>query len=81
MKVVAGILAGGIGSRVGAKLPKQFIEIGGVPILIRSLKKFSSFQVVVAMNPEWMDYAKNLFKKYNLKDISLIEGGKTRQLS
>ncbi len=81
MKVVAGILAGGIGSRVGAKLPKQFIEIGGIPILIRSLKKFSSFQVVVAMNPEWMDYAKNLFKKYNLKDISLIEGGKTRQLS
>ena len=34
------ILAGGVGSRVGANVPKQFIEVQGKPILIYTLEAF-----------------------------------------
>ena len=39
--IFAGILAGGIGSRVeNSKLPKQFLTIHGIPMVIITIKKF-----------------------------------------
>lgn len=39
--IFAGIVAGGCGSRVkSAVIPKQFIEIGGVPVIIRTVRAF-----------------------------------------
>ena len=46
---VAMILAGGVGSRVGASVPKQFIEIQGKPILIHTLEVFQSNELVDAI--------------------------------
>jgi len=34
------IVAGGSGTRMGKKMPKQFIEIGGKPILMHTIEKF-----------------------------------------
>lgn len=39
-KIYVLILAGGTGSRMGSKIPKQFLELNGEPILIHSLKDF-----------------------------------------
>ena len=37
------IVAGGKGMRMGADIPKQFIPIGGKPILMRTLERFYAF--------------------------------------
>ena len=36
MKNIAIILAGGTGSRIGEALPKQFLEVAGTPIIVKS---------------------------------------------
>ena len=38
--VIAALLAGGSGARMGGALPKQFLNIGGTPVLIHSLRAF-----------------------------------------
>ena len=40
MKTIAIIVAGGSGTRFGAQLPKQFLELGGKPILMRTVEAF-----------------------------------------
>ncbi|MBQ3782652.1 MAG: 2-C-methyl-D-erythritol 4-phosphate cytidylyltransferase [Lachnospiraceae bacterium] len=79
------ILAGGIGSRMGnAEKPKQFLNIGGRPILIHTLEKFyvcPKFEKVLVLCPNrWMEHTKNLVKKYiaDSSKIEVLEGGATR---
>ena len=45
MKKFALIVAGGIGSRMGSRLPKQFIELDGKPILMHTIRAFHHFDV------------------------------------
>lgn len=81
---IAGILAGGTGTRMSAEVPKQFLEIGGIPIIIRVIDKFISNKnidmAVVAMNENWMDYCKDLLEKWKIdsQKVILIQGGATR---
>ena len=81
---IAGILAGGIGSRMGSEIPKQFIEIGHIPIIIRVINRFMNNAnvdfTVIAMNKEWIDYCKKMLVKWNinLNKVIIIEGGNTR---
>ena len=53
----AAILAGGIGARMKAALPKQFLTVGNVPIIIRTMRRLNDFalfdQIIVAIHPEW----------------------------
>lgn len=42
-KIYVLILAGGTGSRMGSKIPKQFLELNGEPILLHSLKRFQTW--------------------------------------
>ena len=83
----AGILAGGISKRMESTLPKQFLEIGGVPILLRTLDRFLSApevdRIVLAMNPRWMDYCRDLLAKHGVAEdgLLLVAGGETRFLS
>ena len=79
------ILAGGVGNRMGnVEKPKQFLKIGGKPIIIHTLEKFyvnDKFEKLIVLCPaQWLEHTKNLIKKY-LKDterIVVIAGGKTR---
>lgn len=83
----AGILAGGISKRMESSIPKQFLEIGGVPILLRTLNRFLSApgvdKVVLAMNPQWMDYCRDLLAKHGIATdrLLIVSGGETRFLS
>ncbi len=83
--VIGGILAGGLGTRMSnGGLPKQFLKIGGKPVIIRTLERFSQNKnidrVVVAMNRDWIDYCNNMFAEYgiDMMKTTIICGGETR---
>lgn len=75
------ILAGGIGRRMGSTLPKQFIEIGGRPILSYSIDHFAAVCGILAVvaHPDWLDQAAALIPA-NVRAV-VVKGGDTRQLS
>ena len=83
----AGILAGGIGSRMESSVPKQFLKIADVPIVVRTINTFLTSpdidKVILAMNPQWMDYCYDLLKSHNVDTdkIIIITGGSSRFLS
>lgn len=60
MMNIAIILSGGVGSRMGANIPKQYIEVQGKPVIFYSIEKFvkSGFidAFIIALNNEWKDY-------------------------
>ena len=79
-KVIAIIFAGGTGVRMGAELPKQFIEVEGKPIIIHTLDIFEYSPVVdeiyVACKEEYIDDLEGLIARYNIsKAKSVVNGG------
>lgn len=80
------ILAGGVGSRVGAGKPKQFVEILGKPVLAYTIDIFQKHPNVdaieVVCHEKWMDYLKEMLHKYNLSKVKwIVHGGDTFQES
>lgn len=51
------LLAGGVGKRMGAKIPKQFIELNGRAIATYSLETFAkmhqTLEIVIVVDPSW----------------------------
>jgi len=83
--VIAGIVAGGIGERMGnSSVPKQFLEIGGKPMVIHTVEKFLVCQsidyVVIGVHPDWQDYMLELLNKYSLAEgrVAVTSGGTSR---
>ena len=84
--IYAGILAGGTGSRMGiTDMPKQFLDLGGRPILIHTVEKFLLVheiqKIVLGIHPDWVTYTEDLVDKYlsSYKDrILVVEGGSDR---
>jgi len=80
MKKVAIIVAGGKGVRMKSEIPKQFLLLNELPILIHTLKQFSHFEEIVLVLPHsQFEFWKELCKTYNFtQQHTLVEGGKTR---
>ena len=83
--IYAGILAGGIGKRMGrTELPKQFLTIGSKPILIHTLEQFiisnKIDEIIVATPENWMSYTEDIISKFypNNDKIHIVVGGNTR---
>ncbi|MDU5682189.1 MAG: D-ribitol-5-phosphate cytidylyltransferase, partial [Peptostreptococcus sp.] len=81
----AGILAGGIGSRMGnVPLPKQFLKLDSKPILIHTIEKFiliNEFEKIIIATPQkWLSHTKDILTKHNIQDdrVEVIEGGNDR---
>ncbi len=85
MKIAAIVLAAGRGSRMNHRLPKQYLPLGGIPIIARTLIALESFaaidEILVVVREEEKEYFhKEIVRKYNLAKISrIVEGGKRRQ--
>jgi 2-C-methyl-D-erythritol 4-phosphate cytidylyltransferase len=84
--VVALVLAGGIGKRVGAEIPKQYIEVMGKPIIVYTLEKLNNHpkidHIIVACLESYIDLIYVYAKKYKLhKIINVFKGGDTFQES
>ena len=80
----AGILAGGMGTRMGrTDLPKQFLMLGEKPIIIHTIEQFLISPlieaVIVAVPANWVGYTQDIVEKY-CKDekIHIIQGGEDR---
>lgn len=87
MRTIAIIVAGGSGTRFGAQLPKQFLELAGRPILMRTIKAFgescetgdTSLDVIVTLPADQMDLWKQLCEKYAFSlPHRVVAGGETR---
>lgn len=84
---IAVIFAGGVGSRMqNAELPKQFIEIDSIPILIHTLQKFERNEnvdrIVLVMLDTWIPYTRQLLEKFTISKLdSIVAGGQTGQMS
>ncbi|MBQ6897766.1 MAG: 2-C-methyl-D-erythritol 4-phosphate cytidylyltransferase [Clostridia bacterium] len=81
---IAAILAGGSGLRMGTAVPKQFLEIEGVPVIIRSINAFLSSgridKCIVSVSEDFVSYTEELICKHvsTATEIFVIKGGKTR---
>ena len=80
MKKVALIVAGGKGERMNADIPKQFLLLNNLPILMHTIKQFSHFEEIVLVLPKsQFDYWNGLCKNNNFTQTHiLVEGGQTR---
>lgn len=82
------IPAAGFGTRMKSRLPKQFLTLGGQPVLIRTVTAFlehSQIQHIVVVLPEGhMNSAHDLFTSFAAdyrQRLTLVAGGDTRQQS
>ena len=69
--------------RMGADIPKQFIPVGGKPILMRTLERFYAFdsnmQIVLVLPVFMQDYWARLCEEYDFAvPYVLADGGETR---
>lgn len=77
------IVAGGKGVRMGGDIPKQFLPLGGVPIICRTIQAFydalSNLKIILVVPAEQEDGARTLVKSYfSTGDITIVLGGETR---
>jgi len=83
------IVAGGKGTRMGNIIPKQFLLLNGIPIIVRTIKQFFAFDPdipIVLVLPQqhwehWFEHCAEHFTLEENKKISLARGGETRTLS
>lgn len=83
-KTAAVIAAAGMGTRMGSHIPKQFLKIGGEPILLKTVRAFCANEAVdyifVVTNREYVAQCQKMKEDYGLeKVVSIVEGGKERQ--
>ena len=77
------VVAGGLGTRMGSEIPKQFVRLGGRPILMRTMELFHRYDrkmsIVVGLPEEYRAYWKDLCRKENFEvPHQLTPAGKTR---
>jgi 2-C-methyl-D-erythritol 4-phosphate cytidylyltransferase len=86
MNLYVVIVAGGSGKRMGADIPKQFLELAGRPVLMHTIERFKSFNhliEIITVLPEnqlrfWID----LQKKHSFTvPHTLVKGGSNRFFS
>ena len=85
MKIIALILAGGRGSRMmSCKVPKQFVEIGGKPVVVHTLEVFDRVPrvdaMIVACLDGWQPFLKEQLARYHINKVAqIVTGGATGQ--
>ena len=77
------IVAGGKGLRMGADIPKQFLPVGGKPVLMRTLERFREYaadlQIILVLPEAQQDYWRELCQQYHFDvEYTLANGGETR---
>ena len=87
------IVAGGKGLRMGSDIPKQFLPIGGKPVLMRTIERFREYsptlQIILVLPKAQQDYWRELCQQHNFplpqqggarggSSYLLADGGETR---
>jgi 2-C-methyl-D-erythritol 4-phosphate cytidylyltransferase len=68
---------------MGADIPKQFLPVGGKPVLMRTLERFREYaadlQIILVLPEAQQDYWRELCQQYNFDvEYTLANGGETR---
>lgn len=74
------IIAGGVGSRLGAPVPKQFVEVLGKPIIAYTMEHFQNHPKIDAIElvcvDGYLEHLKEISEKYGItKVIKIVKGG------
>lgn len=77
------IVAGGKGYRAGGEIPKQFLKIGGKPMLMHTIQAFHNYdyrvRIIVVLPEGYQTLWEQLCKEYEYTvDHKFVEGGETR---
>lgn len=85
-QITAILPAAGLGTRMGAETPKQFLELDGVPIAILSLRRIAACsqvtQIIVATRHDGIEKLEARIRQENFKQpVRVIKGGDSRQES
>ena len=77
------IVAGGKGLRMGSDIPKQFLPVGGKPVLMRTLERFREYsptlKIILVLPKAQQDYWRQLCADYHFNvEYQLADGGETR---
>lgn len=81
---IAIIFAGGSGVRMGAGIPKQFLEINGKPVIVHTLDLFENHKeidkIYISVLADYIPYMNKLVERFNLTKVSgICAGGETGQ--
>ncbi len=84
MKNAAIIVAGGLGHRMKSNLPKQFMLLGGKPVVQWSLECFNAVKsvekIVLVLPNDWIEEGKKYIASFKPeKDFVIATGGELRQ--
>lgn len=74
------IIAGGVGSRLGAKVPKQFVEVLGKPIIAYTMEHFQNHPEIDGIElvcvDGFQDYLQRIADKYGISKVKkIVKGG------
>lgn len=74
------IIAGGVGSRLGAKVPKQFVEVLGKPIIAYTMEHFQNHSEIDGIElvcvDGYQEHLKAIAEKYGItKVFKIVKGG------
>lgn len=77
------IVAGGKGLRMGADVPKQFLPVGGLPVLMRTIACFAEYDaslgIILVLPADQHDYWRQLCRRYDFNVAHTVaDGGETR---
>lgn len=83
-KIAVIVAAAGKGRRLGSTVPKQYLKIGGEPVLLKVLKTFSEINeidyIFIVTNEDYIDHCTKLVENNGVdKVVSIVKGGKERQ--
>lgn len=83
---IALLTASGIGSRTGQDIPKQFIHVDNVPIIIHTLRVFQNSpeidQICVVILKGWEQMLRAYSKQFNITKLTyIVNGGDSGQKS
>lgn len=83
-KCFAIIVAGGSGRRFGGDLPKQFVNLGGKPVVLHSLETFAASplveSIVLVVPEEFLGFCREVMADLP-KLAEIVPGGETRRQS
>jgi 2-C-methyl-D-erythritol 4-phosphate cytidylyltransferase len=86
MELYALIVAGGSGKRMGAEIPKQFLELAGRPVLMHTIERFKAFneaiEIITVLPENQLRHWIELQKKHSFTvPQTLVKGGSHRFFS
>lgn len=83
-KIAVIIAAAGMGRRLGGPVPKQFLKLGGQPVIVKTLATFESMPeidyIIIVTGEDYVEHCRELARKYGIRKAeAVVKGGTERQ--